>query len=215
VVQALPAARTAQTSAPHGSAGSVLLPAVSAAGDAERRALAPNPGAQIMAPPSISVAVIRAELERWHSPLLQATWADGKDAAQYIWDAGRVLNVDPAVVMAFFWHESQYGTRGMARLTDSVGNIRPLDGQPELNGYRFYRSWEEGVDDTYRLLRRYARHGAPDVDSAVPVWAPSTDNNDVAAYVEDVRAAMARYYVQSTPAQTAGQSGAELAAAVR
>jgi len=190
------------------------LPAVSALGDRERRALAPNIGFRILAAPSVSVTAIRAELRRVGSPLLYTTWADGKDAAQYMWDAGRVLGVDPALLLAFFLHESHYGTRGMARLTFSVGNIRPLSGQPELNGYRFYRTWEDGVDDTYRLLRRYAHRGAPDVASAVPVWAPSSDNNNVAAYIASVQDAMRRFYLLSMPGATTARSAQSLVAAL-
>ena len=116
--------------------------------------------------------------------------------------------------MALFWHESHYGTRGMARQTDSVGNMRPLDGQPELNGYRFYRTWQESVDDTYRLLGEYARHGAPTIATALPVWAPPADGNDVSAYVADVQDSMSRYYSLSQPAQTAQQhTPTDLAAA--
>jgi hypothetical protein len=193
---------------------SPLLPPVSALGDLQRRALAPNRDGLISALPSVSVAVIRSELRRNNSPLLSGAWADGKDAAQYIWDAGRVLHIDPAVLMAFFWHESHYGTVGIARLTFSVGNIRPLAGQPELNGYRFYRSWQESVDDTYRLLRHYTRLGIPDVATALPIWAPPEDNNDVAAYVADVQATMARYYALSTPSPvTLRQDGALVASA--
>jgi hypothetical protein len=166
-----------------------------------------------MALPSVSVAVIRAELRGVNSPLLAATWADGKDAAQYIWDAGRVLHVDPAVLLALFWHESKYGTLGVARLTYSVGNIRPLAGQPELDGYRYYRTWEEGVDDAYRLLRLYARGGTADVATALPIWAPSADDNDVGAYVADVEAIMAHYYLLSTPSQIAQHPPAELVSA--
>jgi hypothetical protein len=174
-----------------------LLPPVGAAGDALRMALAPNPQGAIRHVPSVSVAAIRSALEAARSPALNASYADGKDVAEYIWDAGRVLNVDPAVVMAVFWHESKFGTRGMARLTNSVGNIRPLPGQPALDGYRLYRSWEEGIDDCYRLLLSYARHGAATIPVAIPVWAPPADHNDDGAYIASVLGTMGTLYAQS------------------
>ena len=175
-----------------------MMPPVGTAGDALRVALAPNPQGAIMHVPSVSVAAIRATLRQAGSPALDAAYADDKDVAEYIWDAGRVLGVDPAVVMALFWHESKFGTRGVARLTNSVGNIRPLAGQPALGGYRLYHSWEQGIDDCYRLLLSYARHGAATVPLAIPVWAPPTDHNDVHAYIASVLGTMGTLYAQST-----------------
>ena len=147
--------------------------------------------------PSVSVSAIRAALWAAGSPATRARYADHKDAAEYIWDSGRILGVDPAVVMAIFRHESVYGTSGMARLTRSVGNIRPLDGQPQLDGYRLYRSWQEGIDDCFRLLRSYARHGATTIPQAIPVWAPPSDNNDDSAYISGVLDTMGSLYMAS------------------
>lgn len=172
---------------PHTSS---LLPAVGPIGDAARSALAANPDGAILHVPSVSVAAIRAALQAAGSPLLGAHYADHKDAAEYIWDSGRVLGVDPAVVMAVFYHESHYGTLGMARQTNSVGNIRPLPNQPQLNGYRLYGSWQEGIDDCFRLLRSYAHGGATTVALAIPVWAPPSDGNDDSAYINSVMSTM-------------------------
>ncbi|HKC73741.1 MAG TPA: hypothetical protein VKF37_06010 [Chloroflexota bacterium] len=174
-----------------------LLPPVGAAGDALRMALAPNPQAAIRHVPSVSVAAIRSALEAARSPALHASYADGKDVAEYIWDAGRVLDVDPAAVVALFWHESKFGTLGMARLTNSVGNIRPLPGQPAVGGYRRYHSWEAGIDDCYRLLLSYARHGAATIPVAIPVWAPPADHNDDGSYIASVLGTMGALYAQS------------------
>jgi len=176
---------------------SVVLPPVGAFGDAHRLALAANLDGAIMHAPSVSVAAIRAALQAAGSPALDAAYADHKDAAEYIWDSGRVLGVDPAVVMAIFQHESAFGTRGMARQTQSVGNIRPLPGQPQLNGYRLYASWQQGIDDCYRLLRSYAANGAGTIPQAIPVWAPPSDNNDDSAYIASVLDTMSALYAAS------------------
>ena len=78
------------------------------------------------------------------------------------------------------------------------GARRPLKaGQPALDGYRLYQSWEEGIDDCYRLLLSYARHGAATITVAIPVWAPPADHNDVAAYIASVRGTMGALYAQS------------------
>ena len=176
----------------------IVLPPVGIIGDAARKALAPNPLGLIVHAPSVSVGAIRAALQAAGSPILQATYADHKDAAEYVWDSGRVLGVDPAVVMAIFHHESVYGTRGMAVLTHSVGNIRPLLGQPSLDGYRYYSSWEQGIDDCFRLLISYARHGAGTIPQAIPVWAPPSDNNDDGAYIASVLQTMGDLYAASS-----------------
>ena len=152
-----------------------------------------------MHPPSVSVMAIRGALRAAQSPALAARYADGKDAAEYIWDSGRVLGIDPAVVMAIFRHESVFGTLGIAQLTHSVGNIRPLAGQPALEGYRLYSSWQDGVDDCYRLLESYARNGAATIPQAIPVWAPPADNNDDSAYIASVLDTMSALYAASQP----------------
>jgi len=176
---------------------SVVLPPVGVFGDAHRVALAANLDGALMHAPSVSVAAIRAALQAAGSPALDAAYADHKDAAEYIWDSGRVLGVDPAVVMAIFQQESAFGTRGMARDTRSVGNIRPLPGQPQLNGYRLYASWQQGIDDCYRLLRSYAANGAGTIPQAIPVWAPPSDNNDDSAYIASVLDTMSALYAAS------------------
>jgi len=162
------------------------LPPVGLIGDRARGALATNQDGDIMHAPSVSVTAIRDALQAAGSPLLSATFADQKDAAEYIWDEGRVLGVDPAVLMGIFQHESGLGAQGMARQTNSIGNIRPVGNQPQLAGYRLYSSWQEGIDDCYRLLRSYVRGGATTVASAIPVWAPPSDNNDDSAYISSV-----------------------------
>ena len=165
--------------------------------DSRRNAIAPNSGGLIQHAPSVSAATIRRILRSYGSLAAYARYADGKDAANYVWDEGRVLGIDPAVIMGIFYHESHYGTMGMATLTNSVGNIRPLDGQPQLNGYRKYASWQQGFDACYSLLLSYARHGAPSVSVAIPVWAPPADNNNDSAYIGSVMSTMQALYAQS------------------
>lgn len=148
--------------------------------------LQPNPSGQFIAPPSLSEGVIRSQLMMYHSPLVSQTFGRTMDGAAYIYREGIALGIDPGILMAFFWHESHYGTQGIANQTDSVGNLRPLPDQPELDGYRYYRSWAQGVDSMYSLLLQYADNGAGDVALAVPVWAPPSDNNNDVLYIQDV-----------------------------
>lgn len=176
---------------------SKLLPAIGVAGDLRRIAMSSNGDGAILHVPSVSAAAIRQALWAANSPVLNARFADHKDAAEYIWDEGRVLGIDPAVLLGIFQHESAMGVQGMARTTRSIGNIRPVGNQPQVNGYRLYSSWEEGIDDCYRLLRQYARNGASTVSTAIPVWAPPTDNNDDSSYISNVLTTMSSLHQAS------------------
>jgi hypothetical protein len=83
-------------------------------------------------PPSLSAAQIDAILAAYHSP------AAGLGSVFY--DLGVQYRIDPAFAVAFFVVESACGTRGVARTTHSVGNIRRTPGYACLAGYRATRS---------------------------------------------------------------------------
>ncbi|HEU5330339.1 MAG TPA: glucosaminidase domain-containing protein [Thermomicrobiales bacterium] len=135
----------------------------------------------VVGSPSIDVATIQRVLAQYHSP---AT-AD----AQAIYDDGVQHNIDPAYCLAFFIHESAAGTQGVARTTYSIGNIRAKPGEPSYDGYRLYSSWREGIADWYRLIDDLYVHqwNLTTVDAIVPVYAPSTDNNDEATYIYTIK----------------------------
>lgn len=137
--------------------------------------------ASVVGAPSIDVALIRRVLLRYNSPAV--------DEAQAFYDLGVARGIDPAYCLAFFIIESAAGTQGVARTTYSVGNIRALSGQPSFEGYRQYNSWREGIADWYRLIDElYVRElGLSTVDAIVPVYAPSADSNDPAAYILTVK----------------------------
>jgi len=135
----------------------------------------------VLGPSSITVDQIRRILTRYGSPAL--------DDAQAFYDLGAARGIDPAYCVAFFIMESAAGTQGVARTTHSIGNIRALAGQPSFEGYRQYASWREGIADWYRLIDElYVRDlGLTTVDAIVPVYAPSSDNNDPEAYIVTVK----------------------------
>jgi hypothetical protein len=141
----------------------------------------------VVGPPSIDVATIRRVLERYNSPAVSE--------AQAFYDLGVERGIDPAYCLAFFIMESGAGTRGVARTTLSVGNIRALPGQPSFEGYRRYDSWREGIADWYRLIAElYVRDwGLTTVDEIIPVYAPSSDSNDPDAYILTVKRLVARW----------------------
>ena len=138
----------------------------------------------VLGKPSISAQFINRVLAWYDSP------AAGKGQALY--DDGLKYGIDPVYALAFFMHESRFGTTGVATVTHSLGNIRATAGYAQYQGYRIYRTWEEGFEDWYRLIAKLyvAQWGLSTVDQIVPVYAPGSDNNDVAVYIAAVKQAV-------------------------
>jgi len=134
--------------------------------------------------PTIDAHFIDQVLAFYGSP------AQGKGQALY--NLGVTYGIDPVYALAFFMHESSFGTTGVARVTHSLGNIRVTPGYQDFQGYRRYRSWEEGFEDWYRLIKiQYIeKWSLTTVDQIVPVYAPSADHNDVDAYIRAVEQAV-------------------------
>jgi hypothetical protein len=141
----------------------------------------------VVGKPSVSAEFIGRVLALYDSP------AAGKGQALY--DDGVKYGIDPAYALAFFMHESRFGTTGVATVTHSLGNIRATTGFAQYEGYRMYRTWEEGFEDWYSLIAKLyvAQWGLSTVDQIVPVYAPGSDNNDVAAYIAAVKQAVDRW----------------------
>lgn len=139
---------------------------------------------EVQGPPSVSVDVLNQVLDFYHSP------AHGKGQALY--DLGVKYGIDPVYALAFFMHESSFGTTGVAQVTLSLGNIRETPGYEDYNGYRKYSSWEEGFEDWYKLIKiQYVQiWKLSTVDQIIPVYAPSSDDNDVTAYIQAVKDAV-------------------------
>ncbi|GHO62323.1 hypothetical protein KSC_012150 [Ktedonobacter sp. SOSP1-52] len=140
--------------------------------------------ASILGTPTISAAFIDEVLAHYGSP------AAGTGKALY--EDGGMYGIDPAFALAFFWHESQFGLKGAAHDTKSLGNIICTPGYPSCIGrFRAYSSWEAGYLDWFRLLKsEYIPRGLTTVDTIIPVYAPGSENN-VPAYVSSVRSMVA------------------------
>lgn len=134
--------------------------------------------------PTVDANFINQVLEVYGSP------AQGKGQALY--DLGVKYGIDPVYALAFFMHESSFGTTGVARVTLSLGNIRATPGYESYDGYRKYKSWEAGFEDWYKLIKvQYIEQwNLSTVDQIVPVYAPSSDHNDVDAYIQTVKQAV-------------------------
>jgi hypothetical protein len=136
--------------------------------------------------PTISAAQIDQILASYNSP------ATGSGAA---WVAmGEKFGIDPAYAVAFFIHESSAGSnQGWAGIksdgstTHNVGNII-CAGYPTCYGrFRDYPSWEEGINDWYKLIAvEYIEgRGTTTVAEILPIYAPAVEN-DTNGYIRIV-----------------------------
>ncbi len=101
--------------------------------------------------------------------------------------------LDPAVSLAFFAHESVFGTRGIASETKNWGNVRAPYKPERASGrhprnFAIYPTWQDGlIDWCDRINERYVNErGLDTVEKAVPVYAPTSDGNQPQAYIDHV-----------------------------
>jgi hypothetical protein len=141
--------------------------------------------------PTITAAFINDVLKAHNSP------AAGKGQALY--DLGVQYGIDPVFALAFFQHESGFGTAGEATKTLSLGNLRCYSGatcvDQDRDGYAQYTSWEDGFKAWYSLIRNYYVNvrGLTTIDKIIPVYAPTADHNDEAAYIASLKQAITNW----------------------
>jgi hypothetical protein len=155
-----------------------------AASNSVSAALAPNGEHSVLGAPTISAEDVEAVLRNYHSP------AAGTGQAWI--EMGQKYGIDPAYALAFFVHESTAGTNaGWAGLkpgggsTHNIGNIICAGYATCFGRFRDYPSWQEGIEDWYKLIFNEYVNGrsASTVEQIVPIYAPASDHNDVANYV--------------------------------
>ncbi len=135
--------------------------------------------------PTISRATFKAFLAELHSPALTE--------AESMYSASVEEGADPALVLAFFEHESSGGNAGVASVTKSIGNIRCSSGYSCFatlgNGsFRLYSTWMEGTRDWVCLLKYYRDgRGLATLEEIIPTYAPAADHNNEAAYIAGVK----------------------------
>ncbi|WP_161569241.1 glucosaminidase domain-containing protein [Candidatus Oscillochloris fontis] len=108
--------------------------------------------------------------------------------------------LDPAVALAFFQHESSFCLAGACANNDlhNWGMLRRAikaeRSSGRVSGFARYYSWEDGVRDWCELiLYRYVNRGLDTVEKAIPVYAPSSDNNVPSAYINTIRRVVASW----------------------
>ncbi|HEV7235852.1 MAG TPA: glucosaminidase domain-containing protein [Ktedonobacteraceae bacterium] len=138
----------------------------------------------VVGPNSLSVAFMNSILAYYHSP------AAGK--AQALWDDGKKYGLDSAYALAFFMHESSFGTTGVARVTLSLSNMRCVPEYRCLNengGYAIFDTWEQSFEAWFKLIRDlYVGYwGRITVDQIIPKYAPNSDGNNEAGYIANLK----------------------------
>jgi Mannosyl-glycoprotein endo-beta-N-acetylglucosaminidase len=149
----------------------------------------------VTGPPSISANFIDRVLSAYGSP--------AAGTGQALYDLGMEYGIDPVYALAFFLHEDSFGETGIGAANHSLGNIRCSAGYACQYGFRSYATWQDGYQDWYALiLNGYVKgqitdaivgHPCTTVEEIVPVYAPSSDHNDVAAYIAAIERAVERW----------------------
>src|SRR6266550_1008754 len=104
-------------------------------------------GVSVLAP-DLPNTTVKAFVDK----ILSAANSKAAGTGQALYNLSVKYGIDDAYALAFFEHESVYGTTGVARATLSLGNIRCSEGYQCVEGYRAYSSWVAGYEDWYRLI---------------------------------------------------------------
>ena len=156
-------------------------------------AVSPPNSSSVTGPPTITADFI--------DRVLTANGSPAAGTGQALYDDGVASGIDPVYALAFFLHEDSFGKTGIGAATHSLGNIRCSLGYACQYGFRSYATWEAGYQDWYNLiLYGYVKgqvtnsivgHPCTTIDQIIPVYAPSSDGNNEAAYIAAVEHAVA------------------------
>jgi Mannosyl-glycoprotein endo-beta-N-acetylglucosaminidase len=134
--------------------------------------------------PSITADLMNQVLSAYKSP------AAGKGQALY--DLGVQYGIDPAFALAFFMHESSFGTQGEATKSLSLGNLRCIPNFRCEDNFAQFDTWEDGFKAWYQLIRNLyiAQWGLTTVDQIIPHYAPQADHNNEQGYIAALKHAL-------------------------
>lgn len=139
----------------------------------------------VLGKPTITADFINRVLASYNSP--------AAGLGQQMYDLGVKYGIDPVYALAFFMHESLFGTTGEARVTMSLGNLRCIPTRPCIDqnrgGYTQMYSWTDGFEQWYKLIRNLyvAQWGRVTVDQIIPKYAPNSDGNNEARYIATLK----------------------------
>lgn len=95
--------------------------------------------------PQLPATRINAILAAYGSPFM----GDG----QLIYDLGHTYQISSDYALAFWLHESSFGTAGEAVVTRNPGNMRCIRGFACIDNFAQFTSWQEGIEQWYLLIR--------------------------------------------------------------
>jgi hypothetical protein len=157
---------------------SVRLPVV----QAQRGRQASTGENSVLGSPTIPAGLIDRVLSAYGSP--------AAGTGQSLYDLGVGSGIDPVWALAFFMHEDSFGKTGIGAANHSLGNIRCSAGYTCQDGFRSYATWEESYQDWYGLILNGYVKGSVSracpcitIEQIIPVYAPSSDGNDVQGYI--------------------------------
>ena len=108
------------------------------------------------------------------------------------------LEIDPAFWLALWLHEQgiPLGSSQIGIVTHNPLNIKAYGRWPKVAmgnaEWNTYEGWQTGaMHSLLHLKELYGARGLQHVETIIPVFAPETDHNDVAAYIAAVRRDMA------------------------
>jgi hypothetical protein len=148
----------------------------------------------VLGSPTVTAAFIDKVLAANHSP------AQGTGAAFYAY--GLQYGIDPVFALAFFKHESSFGTTGVARSTLSISNTVCTGSTPANeryysggNCFHKYASWTASIEGWYRMIRTtyVGQWKKSTIEQIIPTYAPASDGNNVAEYISDVQKSVASW----------------------
>lgn len=146
-----------------------------------------------ISPPRITPEVFSAVLAARRSPAMSR--------AAHLYGRCVHRGVCPGVALAFYEHESSCGTAGAAQVTNSWGNNRKSRGRATKVGpvkgssgnFAHYASIDDALEDWLdHILLGYVGGDVlggislPTVGAAIPIYAPSSDNNKPLSYLAAV-----------------------------
>lgn len=157
----------------------------------------------VQAKPRISATQFANVLTKYKSPAAPAA----AECYQIIVGQG----IDPAVALAFFGHESVFGTQGIAVKTLNWGNVRtPFNASRAVGkdpaNFAIFPSWQVGLLDwCERINERYVKQRKLSTpEQIIPVYAPSSDGNNTTRYIEHVNELINRWMAED-PAKPAAE----------
>lgn len=144
----------------------------------------PSQSDSVVGDPDLSAHTIDTILKNASSPAY--------GIGQALYQGGAEYHIKPSFALAVFHMESGYGTKGVAVANHSIGNIRSTQG-----GYQYYRTWADSGKAFYQLIKtNYIVRGLLTPTQIIPVYAPSSDGNNPAQYIQVVQSDMAAFRSQ-------------------